>query len=208
MKKTLVFLALSALALSTAAPTFADGSMNWAYNGCVILDVNGGGNTWYDLDSVAGNADFDSDNSSPQAYSLTITINQGQSIKLGGENQTWSEYPYDGTTSYLGYRVTTDLQSGSWNDLDLPYLQTIGEDNHWRAIGADMVEIGSSLSPGTYYLEIYHHAHQGTDNNIYQYESWEGGTNGPWEARIVVIPEAATALLGLVGMLPLCRRRR
>ena len=201
MKKSLVFLALSALALSTAAPAAA--ALSWVGNGFAILNVNNGGDTWYDLDSVTGNADFDNDNSSPQAYSLTITINEGQSIKLGGENQTWDAG--GGTTSTLVYRVSTDLQSGSWNDLDLPWQQFAGSNDQWQLAGANMVEIGSSLAPGTHYLEIYQRAQRDTAT-VYHNEAEQSGNN--WEARIVVIPEAATALLGLVGMLPLCRRRR
>ena len=68
-----------------------------------------------------------------------------------------------------------------------------------------MVEIGSSLAPGTHYLEIYQHAYRGTENAYYN-EAQQPGNN--WEARLVVVPEASTALLGLVGLLPFCRRRR
>ena len=203
MKKSLPSIALSALCLAAAMP--ANAALSWVGNWCAVLNVNGAGNTWYDLDQVTGNADFDSDNSSPNAYSLTISISQGQSIKLGGQNQTYDQGT--GTTSALGYRVTTDFVSGSWNDVNLPWSQTAGNNDQWEETGTNMAEIGSSLAPGTYYLEIYQHAHRPAEGTSAYHNEAEQSSNN-WEARITVIPEASTALLGLVGLLPFCRRRR
>ena len=203
MKKSLLFLAFATFCIVTTTPATA--ALSWVGNGFAILNVNGAGDTWYDLDSVTGNADFDSDNSSANAYSYTITISQGQSIKLGGENQTYDQG--SGTTSTLVYRVTSDFVSGSWNDLNLPWQQTTGNNDQWQAAGANMVEIGSSLAPGTHYLEIYQHAYRGTEN-AYHNEGVPEQSGNNWEARLVVVPEASTALLGLIGLLPLCRRRR
>lgn len=196
MKKALILLSVACIAASGYA-------ISWMGNGFLVLDVNGGGNTWYDLDPVTGNLDFDSDNSSANAYSLTLTINEGESIKLGGQLQT---YPQDSEEAYIGYRISTDF-TGGFNELSLPYKENSGNNQVWEETGASMVEIGSSLSVGTYYLSIYQHAVDGT-TDYYRNENGLNTAANDWEARIEVIPEPATmGLILLFGTSTLVIRR-
>ncbi len=68
-------LIVAALALSVGS---AMAQLSFVGNGYVVLSVNGGGNTFYFLDNDDFfNGAFDSDNSSANAFSRTITINQG-----------------------------------------------------------------------------------------------------------------------------------
>src|ERR1044071_8852973 len=48
-------------------------------NGFVVLNITNSGSTFYDTDSATGNPDF---------TNTVATINQGQSIRLGGEVST------------------------------------------------------------------------------------------------------------------------
>lgn len=191
---------IAIIALMASNSAFA--ALSWVGNGFVILNVNGAGNVYYDLDVATGNPDFDSDNSSANAYSMTININVGQSIKLGGENQTYDQG--SGTSSFLGYRISPDF-SGGFTELGLSYLDSPGNNDRWSNSGAGMAEIGSSLAAGTHYLSIYQHANRDA-TNVYHDEA--GQSNNQWEVRIVVVPEPSAALLGGIGLLALLRRRR
>ena len=187
--------------IALAASGTSNGALTYLGTGFAILNVNAGGNVYYDLDAVTGNSDFDTNNSSAGAYSQTITINLGESIKLGGENQTNSFF---GTTSTLQYRVSTNF-SGTFLGLNLPFNTNYFSNDKWLEAGAGMIEIGSSLSVGTYYLEIFQKASNG-GTDLYKNEADQSANN--WETRIVVVPEPTSAALGLIGTALLLRRRR
>ncbi len=68
-----------------------------------------------------------------------------------------------------------------------------------------MVEIGSVLAVGTYYLEIYQHANRDA-TDVYNNEAGSGGNN--YELRIEVVPEPSTIMLGAVGLVGLFVARR
>jgi hypothetical protein len=198
---------LSAVAVLFVLAGSSYGQLSWVGNGYAILNITNTGNAYYDLDAASGNPDFDSDNSSAQAYSLTITINQGDSLKLGGQNQTW-DANYTVTTSYLEYRVSTGF-SGTFNALSLPYWKTESNNDWWDTIqgSGSLTEIGSSLAQGTYYLEIYQRAFR-DPNTAYHNEADQSGNN--WEARIIVVPEPSSIMLVVTGLasLALLRRRQ
>jgi hypothetical protein len=182
-------------------------TLSWAGNGYVVLNITNAGNVFYYLDNNDFfNPAFDTDDSSANAFSRTFTINQGDSIKLGGELQTFQQV--FGTSAFLGWRISTNF-SGSFSELNLPYNSSPGSNDKWQEAGAGMIEIGSSLLPGTYYLSVYNHAKNGSVD-IYHNETGVNAAPNDWEARIIVIPEPSTFVLvgaGLVGVYFLRRRK-
>ena len=178
-------------------------------DGYVILNINGAGNTFYNLNNAGDtiNPKFDSNDTSATAFSLTITINQGQSILLGGELQTFPSVV--GSSAFLGYRITNLAETtGSFSELNLPFNTNVGSNDKWQQLASPGgVQIGSSLAPGNYLLEVYQHGANGADNTFNQ----EGVAGNNWEAQITVVPEPATVLLVgpalLAGMFFVRRRR-
>jgi hypothetical protein len=182
-------------------------------NGYVIADVNGAGDTFYDVNNQGnGNTtpSYDLDNTTPFAFTLTITIQQGQSIQLGGELQTFPSTP--GTLAMLGFGVT-DLTATStrvsFNEMNLPLKDNVGANDRWQQLASTSgVEIATGLAPGDYLLQVYQHTN--TNGDIYNNENGEGGNN--WEARITLLPEPSVLSLlagsSILGASFYLRRRR
>jgi hypothetical protein len=203
MKKLIVSLAVLGFTF-----TSAHAQLSSVGDGFVILDVSGSGNTFYGLDFALN--EFDTDNSSATALSRTFTINLGDTILMGGENQTFDKGV--GTSSSLRWRVSTDFTTGSFSDLSLPYLESSDTHDKWRLDGindgAPMVDIVDGLGPGTYYLEIVQFASRDT-TDVYKNEADQAGNN--WEAQINIIPEPSTMIMvvfGLASAVMVLRRRR
>jgi hypothetical protein len=207
IKKFAIALLIGGIAALT--PNADATPLSFVGNGYAILDVNGGGNVFYNLNNSSDtvNPKYDTDNTSNTAFSQTFTIQLGQSIKLGGELQTFPSQP--GTSAFLGYRIT-DLSetTGSFAELNLPFLDNVGSNDRWQQLATPGgVEVGSSLAAGTYLLELYQHGSNGPDNLYNQ----EGAPGNNWEARVEVVPEPATWLVGamtLGGCVYLRRRRK
>ncbi len=187
-------------------------ALSFVGDGYVILDIAGAGDAFYNVNNSndTTNPMFDTDNTSPLAFSQTFTINQGDSILLGGELQTFPGVTNPGTTAFLGYAVTDLTETGSFTELNLPFNTNVGNNDKWQQLAstAGAVEIGSSLAPGTYLLAVYQH---GANGGVDTFTN-EGGTGGNnWEAQIVVVPEPATILLVgptlLAGLFYIRRRR-
>ncbi len=190
----------------------AQANLTFVGNGYVILDVNGAGDTYYDVNNQSNDnvtPSFDTDDSSNSAFTLTINILQGQSILFGGQLQTFPQA--NGTSAFFGYRITNLSETtGSFSELNLPFQQQTGQNDQWQQLASTSgVDLGSSLAPGSYLLEVYEHATN--TNSIF---NQEGAVNDNWEARIVVsaVPEPSSlALLGgasLLGTSFFLRRRR
>jgi uncharacterized protein (TIGR03382 family) len=106
--------------------------------------------------------------------------------------------------------------SGSFTTVNMPFQFNIGGggDQQWggdsQGANSDPIEISSNvllgLAPGSYTLDVYSfittngvNADSTIFNNV-------GGNN--YKATFTVIPEPASAALGLLGALALLRRRR
>lgn len=200
-------------ARASRATILPDTPLTFVGNGYVVLDVNGGGDAFYNVNNASDTTNplFDNDNSSPTAFTQTFTIQLGQSIRLGGELQTFPSV--GGSSAFLGYAVmdlTETTATIPFAELNLPFLTNAGSNDVWQQLAstAGGVEIGSSLPVGSYLLVAYQHGSNGTDNTFTN----EGGTpNNNWEAQINVVPEPATILLvgpALLGGMFFIRRRR
>ncbi len=213
INKISLIVALSVIGL--AAHVSAQNTLQFVGNGYVILDINNGGDSFYDVNNQSNDSttpSFDTDNSTPTAFSRTFTINQGQSILLGGELQTFQQNV--GATVSLGYGITNLTEtSGSFSELNLPFQMTSGANDQWQQLASTSgVQIGSSLAPGNYLLAVYEHAQNGSAN-LYNNEGGQGGNN--WEAEITVlpVPEPGTIISFLsgssvLGAMMFIRRRR
>ena len=76
-----------------------------------VLKINGGGNTYYDLQATTGNPDLNGANLG--------TFTAGQTLVfVGGENKTWKNGGGDVTGGRIHYRVYTGTPSGSFANVD------------------------------------------------------------------------------------------
>ncbi|MBU0678098.1 MAG: PEP-CTERM sorting domain-containing protein [Verrucomicrobia bacterium] len=198
MRKILL-VALVTIGMSLSAQAFT-----WIGIGYVILNVNGGGDTYYDTDQATGNPDFNT---------TTITINVGQSILIGGEVATNERTGNSANGANIAWSG-----AGAGNET-LPYdHDSGGNDVVWDRTSGDggMADIGSGLSAGTYTLSVYMWADDGPGINA-EYHG-NGGAN--YRATIVVnevtsdsppgaAPEPGTlSLAAVAGLVFLGLRRR
>jgi hypothetical protein len=186
MKKTCFVVTLT-MVLYLATWT-CSGSLT-LYNGFVVLNPNGSGNTFYDTDTATGNPDF---------TGTLFTISQGQTIRLGGEVRTT---PGNGAASGADFvRIYYSVDNGAFNFVNLSFQQNVGNDDQWHEVGASMAEIGSGLSVGTHSLSVYFFGHDNTDN----FDGFlnNGGVN--YSASIQVVPEPVNVALGIFGASILC----
>src|SRR5438552_1371669 len=81
-----LFLAFVAIGLAATIQHSGAANISFVGNGYVILDLNGGGDTYSDVNNQGNDnttPSFDLDDSSATAFTLTITLQQGQSLLLG-----------------------------------------------------------------------------------------------------------------------------
>jgi hypothetical protein len=170
--------ALGLLSVGAAAVIQSVGAANISFvgNGYVILDINGAGNTFYDVNNQGNDSvtpSFDTDNTTPTAFSRTFIINPGTSVLLGAQEQTFPST--GGTSAFLEYKVTDLTETtGTFTGMNLPFQTNAGSNDQWQQLASTSgVDIGSGLAPGTYLLAIFEKASNGGDifNN-------EGGTVG------------------------------
>ncbi len=128
------------------------------YESYAIIDINNSGNTYYDLQANTGNTDFNGDNLG--------TFYPGNSLILNGaQNKVYKCGTDDIKDGWFYYRIykTSDtppsFSSGQtifWKSNDGPSGRCSPNevDQTWESSGAG-INVLSSLTPGTYYLEMY-----------------------------------------------------
>jgi len=184
-----------------------EAGLSFVGNGYVILDANGGGNNFYNVDNS-------SDSSTP-SYSGNLgnlTIQQGQSLYIGGEVQTYpNEY---GTSAWIGYNLYNSVGTlvSSSSGISLGYVGSApypnGNNASWETLASSSgVNLDNSLSAGTYYLDVYFGAYNSDAGNIY-----DSNNRNNYDAsfNISAVPEPVTLALpifgGLVATAGLARR--
>ena len=134
------------------------------YASYALVNIKGGGNTFYDLNVVTGNPDFQGANLGTfnQAETLILAGTQIKTNKCNGGNVT-------GANIY--YRVyLTSGTAGSFNSaINAPFLSndagTCGGDQTWEKTN-NTTNVKAGLAPGTYYLEVYAEA-TGSPGTVY-----------------------------------------
>ncbi|SHF89184.1 Por secretion system C-terminal sorting domain-containing protein [Flavobacterium fluvii] len=128
------------------------------YESYAILNSNGGGNVYYDLQATTGNPDFNGLNLGTFNSSNTLILN-------GAQNKVYKCNTDDITNGKLYYRIykTTDT-APIFIDSSIPWLSNDGltgfgcggsdQNQTWLLNGAN-INVLNGLCPGIYYLEIY-----------------------------------------------------
>jgi len=151
-----------------------------------IINVNGGGNTYYDLLASTVNPDFNGTNLG--------TFNSSQSIIIaGGESHTNKCSGGNVTGSTIRYNVhLTSSGTGSFTGIGLSWISndggSCGGDQTWKS-SSNAANILTGLAPGNYTLEIYSEAN-GTPGTVY---ASNGGVN--YKATFSVIPNSWTGTI-------------
>lgn len=123
----------------------------------IVVETNGGGNTYYDLFATTGNPDFQGTNFG------TFTCTNSLIIR-GGENKTYKNGTDDILNGYLHYRVYkngTDPNLATWVSIQLGAVVNLGNgDQSWSSTSgtANILKNplnGNSLPDGTYIIEAY-----------------------------------------------------
>lgn len=209
MKKIMVVLAGLAL-----APLAAPAASDW-YDSYAILNLNGGGNTYYDLNGATGNPDLPGSLgtfNTTSGNTLVLSGAEGQGVATPGSN--W----YSSDSFVLSYRFykqgdtapsysLVNLTSGGWQ------YQSGWDYWQYHNTGANVSLVGPTTANGTYNLDLV----------MSKKDYWSGGNytsyipggqgqssfpSTSYQTSFTVIPEPATVgLLGLFGAAAILRRR-
>jgi hypothetical protein len=123
------------------------------YESYAILNINSGGNTYYDLNAATGNTDFNNANLG------TFLSGTNTLVFSGGENKTFKCSGGNVTGGNIYYRVYLSSGSGgSYTGLGMSFVSNdaggCGGNQTWR-INNNSTNIISGLAPGAYTLEVY-----------------------------------------------------
>ena len=144
-----------------------------------VLKINGGVNTYYDLQATTGNPDFN-------GLDLGTFTNGQTLVFVGGENKTWKNGGGDVTGGRIHYRVYTGTPSGSFSNISFNWIQDLGNgDQKWGAT-TGTTDVLAGLPNGVYILEVYTEA----DTNLGARYSNNGGAN--YKATFTVSNTLAT----------------
>ncbi len=205
LKKSVALFALAALSLSALArPAFAATDIFGSY---IVLSLNGGNNTFYDLSSATGNPDFQGTNLG------TFNPGAGNTLILnGGEVDTFKNGTSNVTAAFTNYNIHLTINpQGTFTSINLPFnseFPGFGNntgDQKWQLtnLGTNLL---TGLPPGTYSFEVYSSA---STNEGDRFASNNGAN---YIATFTVVPEPGTnvllAALSVLGCLLLFRRRR
>ncbi|WP_299116734.1 hypothetical protein, partial [uncultured Winogradskyella sp.] len=127
------------------------------YESYAILDINGNGNTYFDLNATTANTDFDGANLG--------TFNPGNSLILNGaQNQTYKCSTHNIMNGYIDYRVYLSAATpGAFIPSEILFNSDDGTSNYcgntstdqtWESMGAN-IDILNGLTSGDYILEVY-----------------------------------------------------
>lgn len=161
----------------------------------IVLSLNGGGNTFYDLQATTANPDFNGANLG--------SFCQGSSglVFKGAEHNNFKCGSCDITSTRLFYRIyVTGSPSGSFISNNIGFNAggsngCGGADQQWRNV-SNNVNLLSGLSGGNYTLEVY--SEQSTSCSGTQFAS-NGGAN--YKATFTVNP---LPTLNIVTATPAC----
>jgi hypothetical protein len=122
------------------------------YESYAILNINGGGNTFYDMAATTGNPDFQGANLGNFTASNTLVLN-------GGQNKTFKCGGCNIINSSIWYRVyPTATPSGSFSQSGYFFASNdaggCGGNQTWQATASN-INLLSGLSAGNYTIEVY-----------------------------------------------------
>ena len=204
INKLILTLAIAAATSTTDAATgFNNGRLYF------ITSLNGGGNIYHQVRTgttpgfgAETGHDLSPDGVNPQFLNFgTLNLTDVLALK-GFEYRTYENNGSDVTHGNLYYRVYT---TGSPTGLFTQITDSFNNDDTWTRTDGS-ANLLSGLTPGNYTIEIYTESYTNGNNtagNIFGFTS-----NGNPTATFTLIPEHASAAIGLMGALMLLRRRR
>ncbi len=162
---TAVLLLANTFSVKAQTPTIS------IFQSYVILKLNGGGNTYYDLQATTGNPDFQGANLGVygQAQTLVLAGAQNKTNKCDGGNVT------GGNVFYRVYLVSA-APGAFGGGISLSWISndggTCGGDQTWE-VSNNTTDVKVGLAAGVYKLEVYTNA-TGYPGTVY---SNNGGNN-------------------------------
>jgi hypothetical protein len=166
-------------------------------NTFAILSINGGANTYYDLNANTANTDFNNADLGtfvPGTNTLTLR---------GAEHNVYKCGASDLTSTRLMYRIySTSGSGGAFSSINVPWTSGFnngcgGQDQQWSLTGHNL-NILTGLAPGSYFLEVYSEA---TVTNCCGGMVYAGNGGANYKATFTVggSPIVVTATTGNVG---------
>jgi hypothetical protein len=123
-------------------------------NTFIVLSLNSGGNSFYDLNATTGNPDFHASNLG------SFTQCSSSLVLKGAQHNVWKCGGCDLTSTRLYYRIYPQgSPSGSYTSISIGYSSggangCGGQDQQWQNVGYT-INLLSGLSPGSYTIEVY-----------------------------------------------------
>ncbi|MGL4400737.1 MAG: hypothetical protein ACRCXD_12770 [Luteolibacter sp.] len=164
---------------------------------------------FHDIGATTGNPDFQGSNLG------TFTVG-ASTLQIGGQQRSFKNNSTDVTSHSISWRVWSGTPTGSFTAVSMPFQFNIGGggDQQWggdsQGANSDPIEIStnvlSGLVNGTYTLEVFSQITTNGVNAASTIFNNNGGAN--YQATFTVVPEPASAVLGLIGSMLLLRRRR
>lgn len=174
-----------------------------------VLSINGGANSYYDMNFGTANPDLNGANLG------TFDLSAGNSLTLkGGEFWSWENSGDWVTTASLNYRVyAVSSTPPAFSPLTLPenasagYTDGPSYNREWLDTG-NSIDLLAGLPVGNYDLEVYGYALGNWSGGTWDIYDSNGGPNYVATFAISAIPEPSTATLLLLGGLGLMALRR
>jgi hypothetical protein len=212
-------LGVLAILSTLAATSQSQAAVGYFGNFYVVTSLNGGTNVFNqvlspanNLTNAGGGFGLSPDGFNPALGSFpTIDLGASNSLTLNGfEMKTYNDNGDSVNSAILFYRVTKSGDSpGSFSSISMNSpTSTVGNDKTWQKTDAG-VNLTTGLSNGDYTIDFYVQndaSFTGGGGGTFIMNNWNS-SSGP-SATFTVIPEPASAALGLIGTALLLRRRR
>ena len=197
-KLALSLTSAAALALGTAT---VNADADFFGNGFIVLNINGAGNTFYDLNPPANtlNPDFNGAN-----LGVFDPANGDSIILSGAEFNTFQNNGDNVNSVNLNYRIYSGTVP-NFSTFSVDFVSQNGNDKFWQSTDENITLL-SNLSPGTYTFEVFGSADTTAGPRFYSNNA------ANYSASFTVVPEPSSlsVLAGpaILGAWFFVRRRR
>lgn len=200
IKKLALRLVISSFALVVSSVSLF-GAADFFGDGFFVLNLNGAGNVFYDLNppTATGNPDFGG------AFLGAFNPTLGDSLIINGaEFNTFQDGGDDVSLVNLNYRIFSGAAPG-FSNFSVDFVSQAGNNKFWQST-TESINALSGLLNGTYTFEVYGDATTTPGTRFFN----NGGAN--FVATFTVVPEPSTLTLlagpAILGALFYARRRR
>lgn len=198
MKKFALAVVASILLVNLPAPVLA--STGFFGNGFIVLSLNGGSSTFYDLNPQTQtlNPDFNG------TFLGTFDPSLGDSLVIkGAEFNTFQDSGDNVSAVFLNYRDYSGAPP-SFSSLSIDFVSQSGNNKFWQSTNKN-VSLLNGLANGNYFFEVFGSGNTTAGDIFYSNNS------ANYTATFTVVPEPGTWAAGamtLIGCFYLRRRCR